>query len=97
MPKLNVTPRTNEDAETTRWYKQIAYQVNGVSEGKASAFYTAATSAPTTGTWAQGDTLKNSAPVEAGSTSSKYVVTGWICVAAGTPGTWVSMRVLTGN
>lgn len=95
--KLNVTPRTNEDAETTRWYKQIAYQVNALSEGRAEAFYNASTAAPTTGTWKQGDRVPNSAPVEAGAASSKYVILGWICVASGTPGTWVQMRTLTGN
>ena len=97
MPKLNVTPRTNEDAETTRWYRQIAYQVNALSEGKAAAKYQATTAAPTTGTWAQGDFVANSAPVELGVALSKYVLVGWICVAAGTPGTWLQQRILTGN
>lgn len=97
MPKLNVTPRTNEDAETTRWYRQIAYQVNALSEGRAAALYQASTSVPTTGTWAQGDVVKNSAPTELGTAGSKYVLREWICVAAGTPGTWVQQRILTGN
>lgn len=95
--KLNVTPRTNEDAETTRWYKQIAQQVNALSEGSIAANYTAQTAAPTTGTYAHGDQIKNSAPVEAGAATAKYVVVGWICVASGTPGTWLQCRVLTGN
>ncbi len=38
--------------------------------------------APTTGTWAQGDTVVNSSP----STSSP--VDKWRCIIAGTPGTW---------
>lgn len=97
MPKLNVTPRTQEDAETTRWYRQIAYQVNALSEGKAAAFYGASTAAPTTGTWAQGDFVKNSNPTELGAVGSKYVLLGWICTAAGTPGTWLQSRTLTGN
>lgn len=95
--RLNVTPRTNEDAEATRWAKQIAYQVNAISEGKISGFYAANTSAPTTGTWTQGDEVKNSAPTELGTASSKYVIHGWQCVASGTPGTWVQKRYLTGN
>jgi hypothetical protein len=95
--KLNITPRANVDAETARWYREIARQVNALSEGKAAAFYGAATAAPTTGTWAQGDEVKHSAPVEAGSATEKYVITGFICVAGGTPGTWLQMRVLTGN
>ena len=94
--KLNVTPRSSVDAETTRWYKQIAYTVNALSEGKAEAFYGATTAAPTTGTWKQGDFVKNSAPVEAGAASSKYVIFGWMCTVSGTPGTWVQCRFLTG-
>ena len=49
------------------------------------------------GTWAQGDRVRNSTPSEAGAAASKYVVTGWICTVAGTPGTWLPMRTLTGN
>jgi hypothetical protein len=55
------------------------------------------TAAPTSGSWAVGDQVKNSAPAEAGSAGSKYVITGWICVSSGSPGTWKEMRCLTGN
>lgn len=95
--KINVTPRTKEDAETTRFYKQLAYQINAISEGRIAGFYTAATAAPTTGTWAQGDFVLNSAPVEAGTAGSKYLVHGWRCSVAGTPGTWLQCRFLTGS
>lgn len=44
------------------------------------------TAAPTTGTWAVGDEIKNRTPAVG---SPK----GWVCTVAGTPGTWVS----TGN
>jgi hypothetical protein len=40
------------------------------------------TAAPTAGTWKRGDIVYNSTP-SAGS------VMGWVCVTAGTPGTWV--------
>lgn len=40
-----------------------------------------ATSAPTSGTWSQGDKVRNQTP-EAGG----YI--GWVCVSSGTPGTW---------
>lgn len=40
-----------------------------------------ATSIPTTGTWAVGDIMWNSAPAASGTM-------GWVCVTAGTPGTW---------
>jgi hypothetical protein len=52
---------------------------------------------PTSGTFAPGDFIRNSAPVEAGAVSSKYVVLGWLCTVGGTPGTFVQCRALTGN
>jgi hypothetical protein len=39
------------------------------------------TAAPTTGTWARGDSVLNSTPSAAGPP-------GWVCTTAGTPGTW---------
>ena len=55
------------------------------------------TMAPTTGTWTVGDKVYNSNPGQAGTAGSKYIITGWLCVTAGTPGTWLEMRSLTGN
>ena len=95
--KLNVISRVNVDAETTRWYREVAQQVNAVSEGRLVGFYTASTAAPTTGTWAQGDFVLNSAPTEAGTAGAKYLVHGWRCTVSGTPGTWLQCRFLTGN
>lgn len=45
-------------------------------------------SAPTTGTWLLGDTVQNSVP-SAGGTP------GWVCTAAGSPGTWKAMASLS--
>lgn len=95
--KLNKTPRKPVDAETDVWYRQIAQQVNALSEGLISASYTALTAAPTSGTWTQGDRVKNKAPSELGTAGSKYVTLGWVCTVAGTPGTWLECRALTGN
>ena len=95
--KLNVIPRANVDAETVRWYREIAQQVNAISEGRLVGFYSAATAAPTTGTWAKGDFVLNSNPSELGTAGSKYLIHGWQCTVAGTPGTWLSCRFLTGN
>lgn len=53
--------------------------------------------APSGGSWAKGDRVFNSNPSELGSAASKYVISGWICTAAGSPGTWLQMRTLTGN
>jgi hypothetical protein len=42
------------------------------------------TAAPTTLTWAVGDTVWNTAPAAGGTP-------GWVCTGAGTPGTWKAM------
>lgn len=98
MGKLNTTPRiVQNDPVLLRELREHATQVNQLSEGKINAVYNSYTSAPTTGTWMQGDFVRNSAPVESGAVSSKYVVFGWICTVAGTPGTWLQCRFLTGN
>lgn len=78
-------------------HRQVAVQLNNLSEGALAGKYTASTAAPTTGTWARGDEITNSAPSELGSASSKYVIDKWKCTVGGTPGTWLEMRSLTGN
>lgn len=75
----------------------IVNQVNGVTDGSVSAAQSANTAAPVSGTFQRGDAVRNSAPAELGTADAKYVITGWVCVAAGTPGTWVACRSLTGN
>lgn len=55
------------------------------------------TAAPSAGTWSVGDVATNTNPTELGSVGSKYVVESWTCTAAGTPGTWLQKRTLTGN
>ena len=45
---------------------------------------TVGTAAPTTGTWAQSDIVWNTAAASGGPP-------GWMCTAAGTPGTWKAM------
>ena len=52
---------------------------------------------PTQGTWILGEVVYNSSPSELGAGGSKYIILGWMCTVAGTPGTWLPMRVLTGN
>lgn len=85
------------DPDLSRWMRDVAQQVNALSEGKAVALYQAGSSAPTTGTFAQGDFVANNTPTELGTAGSKYVIDGWKCVNGGTPGTWVQCRYLTGN
>jgi hypothetical protein len=75
----------------------VVDQVNNLTEGHVAAITNASTAPPTTGTYQQGDFISNKAPTELGSTGSKYVIRGWICTVAGTPGTWLPCRSLTGN
>lgn len=75
----------------------FARQINKVSEGQISGTYNALTSAPVSGTHAQGDYIRNKAPKVLGAAGSQYVVKGWICVDSGTPGTWVEDRGVTGT
>jgi len=96
--KLNTTPRVGTlDPVLQRELREHATQVNLLSEMRISAFYGATTAAPTTGSWMQGDSMKNLTPSELGTAGSKYVIDGWTCVVSGTPGTWVQRRFLTGN
>lgn len=83
--------------QLTTLYRDIAKQLNLLTEGHIQAVTNAATAIPTAGTYQQGDKIWHNMPVEAGTAGSKYVTIGFVCVAAGTPGTWLPMRVLTGN
>lgn len=46
------------------------------------------TQAPIAGTWAVGDLVLNTAATAGG-------ILGWICVAAGTPGTWKEVGLIS--
>ena len=87
--KIQVFGRLPPD--TPRWLAEsledIANQVNGLSTGAIYSTYNAYTAAPTTGTYAQGDFVKNSAPTGGSPTI------GWIFTVSGTPGTWVAVAV----
>jgi hypothetical protein len=81
----------------TKTFRNIAMKVNQIGDGRMAGSDLVASSIPTTGTYAQGDFIRNSAPVEAGTAGSKYVVVGWLVTVGGTPGTLVQCRYLTGN
>jgi orotidine-5'-phosphate decarboxylase len=97
----NVQVPTEVTGQLRAWlYDQmraIATKVNAMAYGRLAAVDGTATAAPTTGSWARGDTLTNSTPSEAGGAGAKYVIVGWKCVTSGAPGTWLEMRTLTGN
>lgn len=94
--KLNTTPRITADPPMVREIREHAHQVNLLAEGRVSGTYNAQSAAPTSGMYAVGDFVRNSAPSEAGSSGSKYVVFGWLCTDDD-PLTFVPCRFLTGN
>ena len=79
--------------------RQIEDAINRLSEGRIYQNYNAAAAAPTGSTVAYqiGDFIRNTTPTPTGGAGSEYVVYGFVCVGAGTPGTWREARVLTGN
>jgi hypothetical protein len=79
-----------------RELREHAQQVNLMTEGRIAAAYNAQAAAPTAGVYAVGDFVRNSAPVELGTTPNKYIVFGWTCVDD-SPLTFVQCRFLTGN
>jgi hypothetical protein len=81
----------------SRIFRNIAAKVNQIGDGRLTGSDLVAASIPTTGTYGQGDFIRNSAPVEAGTAGSKYVVIGWYCEVGGSPGTLKQCRFLTGN
>jgi hypothetical protein len=87
--KINLTPRLKTvDPRLYELLRDLAVQVNGLSEGRLTATYNAYTAAPTTGTWGLGDFIRNSQPSVVVHGSHEYILHGWMCVSAGTPGTW---------
>lgn len=78
-------------------FRNLIIKLNGLSDGRISAVDNTATSIPTTGMYSVGDQVRNKAPAELGSAGSKYVVLGWVCVTAGSPGLFLPIRTLTGN
>lgn len=102
--RLEENPLLPSTGDMTQWsftlsrlFRGISIKVNGLADGRLAQIDNALTAAPTTGTWAQGDFVKNSNPTEAGTAGSKYYVDGWKCLVGGTPGTWVPAQILTGN
>jgi hypothetical protein len=65
----------------------VYYQraINYASVGKIKITYDEAV--PTVGTWNQGDICFKENPAAGG-------IPGWVCVSAGTPGTWKAMAAL---
>ena len=99
LPRPSEPPNSYEarfNAAVARELSKLRHSVQTVFEGRLSSYYSA-TAAPTGGSYAQGDIVRNSNPAVAGGAGSQYVIIGWICTVAGNPGTWVEMRTLTGT
>lgn len=98
--KLALNQQVPNKYEPAQWQAIILAlqtQINLLAEGRLTGRHFTATSIPTTGDFAKGDIVWDSAPAEAGAAASKYVRLGWICTVTGSPGTLLEMRVLTGN
>lgn len=65
------------------WYSTFSGLLEGSATGTTGSILKVywAPAAPSTGTWAVGDQVINTAPTAAGTP-------GWVCTVAGTPGTW---------
>ena len=93
----NRIPYTYDIQTWTSILREVETQVNLLSETKIAATHNATTDSPTTGDHNIGDFVKNSSPTVLGTTPNRYVVYGWICTAAGTPGTWYECRFTVGD
>ena len=75
----NTRPFPRVSLELNHGMKQLGLNQLGPYQGYTTLG--ALDGAPTSGTWKRGDLVLNQAPLAGGKV-------GWVCVAAGTPGTW---------
>jgi hypothetical protein len=61
----------------------------GITQGLADR----GTAQPVSGTYLLGSKRLNNAPTILGTAPNTYVIEGWLCISAGTPGTWVELKV----
>lgn len=99
--RLTESPVVGDAATLSQRLREHAQKVNQIANGTAAGFDGALTAPPTSGSWAVGDFVRNSAPVEAGAATTKYVVLGWIRLTNGSNNVlntdWFQLRCLTGN
>lgn len=97
----NRLPQQYDQGVLARLLKDFATQLNLLSEGFLTASHNAQSSMPTSGSYAKGDFVKNSNPVEQGTLGFKYYIDGWKRLTSGTSHVlntdWVTARILTGN
>ena len=97
MPYTPIFLGTQDNDDSGEPPKQAGLKINAQFLELFNTAATFGTAAPTTAAHTQGEFIRNSAPVEDGTAGAKFVNIGWICIASGTPGTWVACRVFTGN
>lgn len=73
------------------WFRQVRDRLINLTNSNFG------TAAPVAGTYTKGSVVVNSNKTELGTVGNKYVIQEWLCTVAGTPGTWVQVRTLTGN
>lgn len=93
----SIDVRTTAGTYGTIYFKNLAATVGGRFQAPPAAamvtyhadgrIETSGSAAPTTGTWTAGSVCHNTAPASGGPP-------GWVCTAAGTPGTWKAMANL---
>lgn len=60
-------------------FRALTNKLNGIADGRLSAIDSTGTAAPTTGTWAQGDQVRNSNPTElAESVTAATLLNSWV-------------------
>lgn len=105
--RTNTDPRLpqSDDVRTLKQrlyevFRDMATQINAMSEGMTQGASNAATEAPSSGKYAIGDFVRNKTPSELGTAGSRYVIFGWQAMVATTdttPAVFVEQRYLTGN
>lgn len=91
MSKLAVTSQVPKEYDRQTFFDilfRLQQQVNDLAEGRIYARHAAASTAPSTGDYAQGDIVWN-----AGASSGGFV--GWVCITGGTPGTWTTFGAIS--
>lgn len=99
--RLTESPFIGDASTLSRVFREHAQKVNQIATGTAAGFDGALTAPPTSGSWAIGDFVRKSNPVEAGAATAKYVILGWCRVTNGSGNVlntdWLEARFLTGN
>ena len=72
--KVEESPRISlNDVGLVRWLRDTAQAINATSEGRMAGSHNAQIMAPTTGTYANGDYIRNSAP-------ARGLYQGWVWI-----------------